>query len=887
MISLREATSAFQQPGQSLSVQKVVAGLPFQPAPPISITRLTRLLNRGGVLARLGGRYADVVNELDWSSDELVGFVDLHTHPAAHLAYGSQVFYGAPDGDPSFTFNDCGTYHAGWSLVNLDGNLTRAQVVSKIMSTDYDGQWTDGTRGWPDFFSWPTWHDRLHQQVRVEVLQRAWQGGLRVVVAHAVNSHTLAFLAQTNGPYDDKTSGDLQIAAIKEMVAGQHFMELALSPADIRAIVGRGHLAVIIGVELDCLGNFYSPVKPDGSYFPFEPQPSDDAIRAEVGRLHDAGVRYVFPVHLTDNVFGGAALYEMEFDAANRFQFGAFYTAEVAPPESQLGWELDPSGETFWQFLWTLEDSQNILVIESLGFDPGLRPTPPPTFTGHRNSRGLQDRGRVLLDALMTLGMLIDVDHMGEKTMRDTLAHTSGERYPVFAGHCGVRASGGNERSHLIQDATEILQRGGLWGVGIKGGLASVHANIVQLRCATPSGGLAVGSDCSGMEQLPGPRAVNASGADPIVTAQEAAGAGTVVYRDLGGAPPDALERCIFGNRTESIFWDGFSHVGMYPDFLEDGISSSLLTQDDVTELFRAPEALAQAWESCLLTAGQLAAERRGPSVAVAANANQFVFWRGTDNNLWEAFWDGSKWNGPLPRGMGPLGSEPTSGVDGNGGVYVYWRGSDNNLWKATWGGSKWNGPLALGIGPLGSEPSTAVASDSTVLVFWRGTDHNLWQAGTDNTGRDHPAQGDGMGPLGSGPTAGVDGNGSPYVFWKGTDNNLWEAFFDGTKWNGPQSLGMGPLGSAPSVAVASNANQFVFWRGTDNNLWEAFWDGSKWNGPLPLGMGPLGSEPTAGVDANGGVYVYWKGSDNNLREAFWDGSKWTGPLLLGMGPLA
>jgi hypothetical protein len=44
------------------------------------------------------------------------------------------------------------------------------------------------------------------------------------------------------------------------------------------------------------------------------------------------------------------------------------------------------------------------------------------------------------------------------------------------------------------------------------------------------------------------------------------------------------------------------------------------------------------------------------PSVAVAANANRFVFRRGTDNNLWQAFWDGSKWNGPVMLGMGPLG---------------------------------------------------------------------------------------------------------------------------------------------------------------------------------------------------------------------------------------
>jgi hypothetical protein len=766
------------------------------------------------------------------------------------------------------------------------------------------------------------------------MLERAWLGGLRVIVAHAVNSHTLALVSQTRGPYDDKSAGDAQIAAIRQMVASQPFTELALAPSDLRDIIGRGHLAVIIGVELDCLGNFYNPANILGNVSAaFVPEPSDDAIRAEAARLHALGVRYVFPIHLTDNVFGGAALYEMQFDTANRFQFGAFYVPEPAPPESFIVWTLDQP-----DLVASIFDLENTVVTASLGFDPQLRPAPPPTNTGHRNSRGLQDRGRVLLDALMGLGMMIDVDHMSEKTMRDALAYTSAAWYPLFAGHNGVRTNPpqdrltkNSERSWLIQDATEMLQRGGMWGIGIKGGLGSVHETISALRLASSGGGLGFGSDCSGLEQLPQPRGGNPT--VPVVTAQQAQDAGTVVYRELIGAPADALLQCQFGQRSYQMYREGFAHIGMYPDFLEDGITSGLLTQGDLTELFQGPEALARAWESCLAAAGQLSAERHGPSVAVTANATQFVFWRGTDNNLWEAFWDGAKWNGPLSTGMGPLGSEPTAGIDSTGAAYVCWRGTDNNLWEAIWGGSKWNGPLSLGIGPLGSAPSIAVAPDSTESVFWRGTDNNLWVAISDSSGRDRPPQGLGMGPLGSGPTAGVDGNGHPYVFWRGmdnnlweafwdgskwngplslgmgplgsapsvavasnanqfvfwrgTDNNLWEAFWDGAKWNGPRSLGMGPLGSAPSVAVASNANQFVFWRGTDNNLWEAFWDGAKWNGPRSLGMGPLGSEPTVGVDGNGGLYVFWKGTDNNLWEAFWDGSKWNGPRSLGMGPLA
>src|SRR5262249_53725512 len=155
--------------------------------------------------------------------------------------------------------------------------LMARQVIANLLASqvypDPPYPWTDSYSGWPEFPSWPTWHDRLHQQVRVEMLRRAWQGGLRVIVALACNSHALAQLAGTREPSDDKAAGDAQIAAIKEMASGQDFMEIALSPSDVRRIVGSGRLAVVIGLELDCIGNFYQPGKDTGASF--NPSPSD------------------------------------------------------------------------------------------------------------------------------------------------------------------------------------------------------------------------------------------------------------------------------------------------------------------------------------------------------------------------------------------------------------------------------------------------------------------------------------------------------------------------------------------------------------------------------------------------------------------------------------
>jgi hypothetical protein len=289
------------------------------------------------------------------------------------------------------------------------------------------------------------------------------------------------------------------------------------------------------------------------------------------------------------------------------------------------------------------------------------------------------------------------------------------------------------------------------------------------------------------------------------------------------------------------------------------------------------------------------AAPANSPSVAVTSNGSAFVFWEGTDGNLWQGQGpaDGAL-AGPYNRGMGPLGSAPAAAVNANGDTYVYWRGSGPNhdLWEAYWNGKGWVGPYNRGMGPLGSPPTVALTSNGTAFVFWEGTDGNLWEAQGPADGALAGPYNHGMGPLGSAPTAGTNANGDTYVYWRGSGPNhdLWEGYWNGKTWVGPYNRGMGPLGSAPSVAVTSNGTAFVFWEGTDGNLWEAQGpaDGAL-AGPYNHGMGPLGSGPTAATNANGDTYVYWRGSGPNhdLWEGYWNGKTWVGPYNRGMGPLS
>jgi hypothetical protein len=203
-----------------------------------------------------------------------------------------------------------------------------------------------------------------------------------------------------------------------------------------------------------------------------------------------------------------------------------------------------------------------------------------------------------------------------------------------------------------------------------------------------------------------------------------------------------------------------------------------------------------------------------GPPMPNSAIAD--VFWKGAtedhgeDHGLFQALGPADKTlSGPNALGYGPLGSAPSAGVDGAGNAYVYWRGANKDLYEAYWDGSGWVGPVNRGMGPMGSQPGVAISSNGTAYVFWEGAtaNHGLFEATGPADGALYGPIPLGYGPLGSAPSAGVDSNGNVYVFWEGAtaDHGLFEAYYNGSAWSkNPIDQRMGPLGSQPTVAIHS-----------------------------------------------------------------------------------
>jgi formylglycine-generating enzyme required for sulfatase activity/microsomal dipeptidase-like Zn-dependent dipeptidase len=282
----------------------------------------------------------------DFDSDSPVwGFADLHTHPMSYLGFGGKTLHGQPDGGPSAPtsmaagLSDCSTDHGGWGLDNPQGNYWRQIMMAALDDAGPDAHregWA--AEPWVQFRNWPVFTTVAHQQMWYEWIKRARDGGLRVMVALCVNNRLLATISKGDRPVDDQTVGDLQIAELKSFVARHaDFTEIAYDPFQLRDIVRRGKLAIIIGSELDDIGNFARNANVNTNADEFSKQ----LVLAEIRRLHTNGVRYIFPVHLVNNKFAGTAIAGLMLNVANKYLNGEGFQVTNALLSDNLHFRLE------------------------------------------------------------------------------------------------------------------------------------------------------------------------------------------------------------------------------------------------------------------------------------------------------------------------------------------------------------------------------------------------------------------------------------------------------------------------------------------------------------------------------------------------------------------
>jgi microsomal dipeptidase-like Zn-dependent dipeptidase len=483
------------------------------------------------------------------------GFVDGHSHLFSYEAFGGKLMCGKPF-DPegiAEALSDCEDHHPNGELAWWE-NFTRHGSPFG----------THDPTGYPTFKDWPA-HDSLtHQQGYYKWVERAWRGGLRVLVNHLVaNRQLCAVYPLKKYDCDEMDAIRRQAERANELEAhidaesggpGKGWFRIVKSPEQAREVIGAGKLAVILGIETS---------EPFGCRQTLGiPHCSKSKIDKGLDEMHALGVRSMFVCHKYDNALCGVRfdgdVQGVAVNLANFLGTGAFWKTEACTgPEHDN--TIEPAG--------VLPEEIAKLLPPGVSL-PAYPPGP------HCNPKGLTGLGEHMVKGLMKRGMMVEVDHMSVKAADQTLDLLEEAGYP------------GAVSSHSWADPNYLPRIYALGGMVTQYGhesddFAAEWQRTKALREQYGIAGYGYGLDTNGMGALPGPRANNSG--NPV----------TYPFSTFDGST--SLDRQQTGERTWDVNKEGVANYGLVPDWIED--MRKVAGDDIVRDMAGGAEAYLRTWE--------------------------------------------------------------------------------------------------------------------------------------------------------------------------------------------------------------------------------------------------------------------------------------------------
>ncbi len=509
---------------------------------------------------------------------EAQGVIDAHVHVTAFEFLGGRFHCGRP----------WSPYGAMEALKDCPdhGSVGRLAIAENLLST---GSLTGmhSNNGWPNFGSptlpgWPRYDSLTHEGTYWKGIERAWRAGLRIMVADLVENRALCELYWLEkNPCGDMDSVRLQARALYDLQdyidaqfkgPGKGFFRIVKSPAEARAVIQDGKLAVIIGVEtsqpFDCLYQ-------DGVEIC-----SLEQIDRGLQEWWDLGVRSMFPVHKFDNAFGGTAMdggtTGILVNLGNKYMTGRWWEVESCPEgeHDRTPPSLAPSAPAVYMDLARTNPELSVFREElTAPLLAGNLPSYPPGPVC--NVRGLTDLGEYLLNRMIDMGMIVETDHLSVRA-RDRALDILEAR-----GYSGVITS------HSWGDGTSRER------IQALGGFVAPYANTTRefitewqearsTQSSTYQWGIGYGTDTNGLGKQAEPRP-GATSDDPV----------TYPFVSVDGSV--SIHQSQWGTRLWDFNLDGASHYGLFPDWIED--MRHVAGQDIVDDLTRGAEAYLQMWE--------------------------------------------------------------------------------------------------------------------------------------------------------------------------------------------------------------------------------------------------------------------------------------------------
>jgi hypothetical protein len=472
------------------------------------------------------GRYPRPVR-----SSTVYGYGDVHMHWMGFELFGGDWHCGRPwhRYGIAYALPDCSQYDQGTNA------QVRAFLDGRNPGDPYDSV------GWPTFSYWPG-HNLLAEEATYwKGVERAWLGGLRLLVIDFVDNEALCDLMTTKHlPCNDMNSVRVQNQDLEDLEdyidaqyggPGKGWLRIVTSPGQARRVISLGKLAVVKGIELSHIL--------DCGEIEGVPQCGATQVDAGLDELKSLGITSFFPVHKFDNGFGGTKMDSGEIgyivNAGNFSKTGHFWDVRACSgPGSDEEQLTTPPSAFVASLVYQLIPSTVSLPVYG----------PPP----HCNQWGLTGTGAYLINKMIDRHFIIETDHMDEVTADQTLDIIEARQYP------GVI----NSHGHWSSDPSirRILTVGGV---------------------AVNGSGL-IGSDVNGLAGQPGP---------PVTE---------VDYPFRSRDRRIVFDRESWGDRTFDINTDGVANYGLWPDWIRAGELAG--SEARLRLMYQSAENYLEMWES-------------------------------------------------------------------------------------------------------------------------------------------------------------------------------------------------------------------------------------------------------------------------------------------------
>ena len=466
------------------------------------------------------------------------GFLDAHTHIGAYEFLGGRFHCGLPWSPYGVTvaLQDC-----------PDHEPNGAGAVAENFFVSGSPVGTHSTDGWPKFDGWPRPESLTHEGTYWRWLERAWRGGLRLVVNDLVENRALCEIYPLKkNSCDEMESVRLQardMVALQDYIdaqfrgPGKGFFRIVRTPAEARRVINSGKLAVVLGVEIsEVLGCGMTGGTPDCT---------TAQIDRELDELYALGVRSAVPGAQVRQRAGRHRLRQRGHGPPRQRGQQVRHRLVVGRPALPAG-----LGGRQLTHRHRRQPGRAHPGAGRRGQARCWAGTSPATPTGPLcNPKGLTALGAYVINGMIDRGMIVETDHFSVKARGQVLDILERRRYPgVITSHSwgddtsqrrlqalgGVVAPYGHETDHYAHEwATARAGRkpGALFGVGW-------------------------GSDTNGLGAQPQPR-VDAF-LNPV----------TYPFRTFDGGTVVSKQRS--GTRVYDINLDGVPHYGLRPDYVED-----------------------------------------------------------------------------------------------------------------------------------------------------------------------------------------------------------------------------------------------------------------------------------------------------------------------------